>query len=63
MNFNSSISGPINLGSTKEITMNYLAKKIISINSKSKIIHTNQIEDDPIRKPNINLAKKLKMGK
>ena len=61
MNSNSSISGPINLGSTKEITMNYLAKKIISItNSKSKIIHTNQIEDDPIkRKPNINLAKKL----
>ena len=61
MNSNSSISGPVNLGSTKEITMNYLAKKIISItNSKSKIIHTNQIEDDPIkRKPNINLAKKL----
>lgn len=61
MNSNSKIKGPINLGSTKEISMNYLAKKIISItNSKSKILYMNKAEDDPIkRKPSIELAKKL----
>jgi UDP-glucuronate decarboxylase len=61
MNSNSKICGPVNLGSTKEITMNYLAKKIISkTSSDSKIIHLNKVADDPIkRKPSIKLAKEL----
>lgn len=51
----SSINGPINIGNPFEVTMNDLAKIILSkIVSESKIRYTNPLLDDPkIRKPNI----------
>lgn len=61
MNSKRSIKGPINIGSSNEITVSFLAKKIIELtNSKSKIINKKKPEDDPIkRKPDLSLAKKL----
>tara|TARA_B100001059_G_C17825507_1_gene581097 strand:+ start:1609 stop:2541 length:933 start_codon:yes stop_codon:yes gene_type:complete len=56
-----SIKGPINIGSNNEISVSFLAKKIIELtNSKSKITYKKKAEDDPIkRKPDLSLAKKL----
>ncbi len=61
MNSKDNISGPINIGSTNEQTILFLAKKIIKMtNSKSIIIFINKQKDDPIkRKPDISLAKKI----
>lgn len=54
----SSIGGPINIGNPFEITINDLAKIILSKTlSESKIRYTNALLDDPkIRKPNITKA-------
>jgi len=63
MNTNKNITGPINIGSSNEITILNLAKKIIRItNSKSKINFIKLPEDDPVRrKPDLKEAKeKLK---
>jgi len=56
-----SVTGPINLGNPREITILELAELIIEItNSKSDIVTRPLPEDDPIkRKPDITLAKKL----
>ena len=58
MNSNNDITGPINLGSTNEISIRELAKKIIKLtNSNSKIIYEPLPNDDPKRrKPSVNLA-------
>jgi UDP-glucuronate decarboxylase len=60
---NSKEFGPINLGNPEEFTILDFAKKIIALtNSKSKIIFTPKLQDDPRkRKPDITKAKeKLK---
>lgn len=51
----SSINGPINIGNPFEVTINDLAKIILSKTlSKSKIQYTSALLDDPkVRKPNI----------
>jgi len=53
-------TGPVNLGNTREISIEYLAKTIINLtNSKSKIVYEKLPEDDPKRRsPDIGLAKK-----
>jgi len=53
-------TGPVNLGSPIDISVNDLAQIIIRMTgSKSKIIHLSLPEDDPKqRKPDISLAKK-----
>ncbi len=53
------ITGPINLGNPHEITINELAKKIITLTgSKSRIEYTVMPQDDPLkRNPDISLAK------
>ncbi len=60
MNSKNSISGPINIGSSNEKSIIYIAKKIIKMtNSKSDIILKNKLQDDPIkRKPSLLLAKR-----
>ena len=52
--------GPVNIGNNKENSMNYLAKRIISITkSKSRIVYKKIPQDDPLkRKPNL---KKIKL--
>jgi UDP-glucuronate decarboxylase len=56
-----SVTGPINLGNPREITILELAELIIEItNSKSDIVTRPLPDDDPIkRKPDITLATKL----
>ena len=56
----SNLSGPVNLGSKKEINIKNLAKLIIKLtNKKTEIIYLNEISDDPKwRNPEIELAKK-----
>ena len=53
--------GPVNLGNNKENSMNYLAKRIISITkSKSRIVYKKIPQDDPLkRKPNLKKIKAL----
>jgi UDP-glucuronate decarboxylase len=55
----SKICGPINLGNPQEITIAYLAQKIMELtNSSSRISFLPLPSDDPTRrKPDINLAK------
>jgi len=57
---NSNLTGPINLGNPKEISILELAKKIIRLtNSGSKIVFKPLPKDDPRqRQPNIDKAKK-----
>ena len=57
---NSKINEPVNLGNPKEVTIEYLAKKIIGIvRSNSKIRHLSMPQDDPQRrKPDISKARK-----
>ena len=52
--------GPVNIGNPTEISINFLASKIISLtNSKSNIKNLQLPKDDPLRrKPKIDLAKK-----
>lgn len=49
----------INIGNEKELSINELAEKIVlTINSKSKVIHTERAPDDPHRRrPDITKAK------
>lgn len=58
METDSSVSGPINLGNPRELTVMELAKMIIQqTGSDSKIVFDKLPEDDPVkRKPNIDLA-------
>ncbi|MGD8523281.1 MAG: SDR family oxidoreductase [Desulfobacterales bacterium] len=60
MNTADEFTGPVNLGNPVEYSINKLAKKIIGLtDSKSKIVHRQLPEDDPLqRQPNIELAKK-----
>jgi UDP-glucuronate decarboxylase len=53
--------GPVNVGSSNEVRIIDLAKKIIELtNSQSKIIYNSLPEDDPQRRrPDISLAKKV----
>lgn len=55
------IKTPINIGNPTELTINEIATIIKNkINKKCKIIHVNEMKDDPkVRKPNIDLAKKV----
>jgi len=55
------ISGPINLGNPKELTVKDLALLILDMTqSKSKLIFKDLPQDDPVRRmPNISNAKKL----
>ncbi len=59
MNTPADITGPINLGSTHEVSINEIANLIISLTgSTSKIEHKTLPEDDPTqRKPDITKAK------
>ncbi len=59
MNSDDEITGPINLGNTKEFTILELATKTIELlQSKSKLVYKPLPEDDPCqRQPNIELAK------
>ena len=52
--------GPVNIGNPTEISINFLASKIISLtNSESNIRYLQLPKDDPLRrKPIIDLAKK-----
>lgn len=56
-----SVTGPINLGNPREFTILELASIIIRIiGSKSKIIHKELPQDDPMkRRPDISKAQKL----
>lgn len=59
--FAKNVHMPINLGNPKETSINQLANFIINLtNSKSKIVYSNDLIDDPKkRKPDISKAKKL----
>ncbi len=61
MDTDSYVSGPINLGNPREMTVLELAEMIIKkTGSKSEIVFDKLPEDDPVkRKPNIELAIKL----
>lgn len=61
METDKSFMGPINLGNPHEFTVKELAEKVVSmIGTKSKIIYKDLPIDDPkIRRPNIDLAKKV----
>lgn len=61
METDSKVSGPINLGNPREMTVLELAKLIIQkTSSNSEIVFDNLPEDDPVkRKPNIELAIKI----
>lgn len=54
-------TGPINLGSTNEITISELAETVISlVGAKSGIVYDNELTGDPkFRRPDVSLAKKL----
>ena len=56
-----SLTTPVNLGNTEELTISELSKLILKFtNSKSKIIFKKSIKDDPKRRrPDIALAKNL----
>ena len=58
---NKNITGPVNIGSKEEISINQLAEKIIQkIKSKSKIIYAKAKKDEPIRRlPSIDLMRDL----
>lgn len=53
-------TGPVNIGSVKEITIKELADTVIKMTgSSSKIVHDKELTGDPkFRKPNISKAKK-----
>ena len=59
MNSDDEITGPINLGNTREFTILELATKIIELlQSKSKIVYKPLPQDDPCqRQPKIDMAK------
>ncbi|MBF0540500.1 MAG: SDR family oxidoreductase [Nitrospirae bacterium] len=59
MNTTDDVCGPINLGNPDEISILYLAEKLINMtNSKSKIVFEKLPQDDPTRrKPDITKAK------
>lgn len=61
MDTDSYVSGPINLGNPREMTVLELAEMIIKkTGSKSEIVFDKLPEDDPVkRKPNIELAIKI----
>jgi dTDP-glucose 4,6-dehydratase len=54
-------TGPVNCGSTHEITMRALAETIVSlVGSASPIVHVNKAPDDPERRrPDLTLARRL----
>jgi len=58
MNSSGAITGPINFGNPIEISMNNLADKIIMMTqSKSNVVHTDALQDDPRKRcPDISLA-------
>ena len=58
MNADDAFTGPVNLGNPVEFTIIELAQKIIELTqSKSKVIHADLPQDDPLqRKPDIKLA-------
>ena len=53
-------TGPVNIGNPLEFTVNELAEKVLKLTgSKSKVVHKELPQDDPVRrKPDITLAKK-----
>lgn len=57
----SGYSLPVNLGSNREITINELASRIVSLTgSRSKIVHLTPLDDDPRHKtPDITRARQL----
>ncbi|MBD3244463.1 MAG: NAD-dependent epimerase/dehydratase family protein [Candidatus Moranbacteria bacterium] len=60
-NTSDELTGPINLGNDKEITVKELAQTVLELipQSNSKIVYKNLPQDDPKqRKPDITLAKK-----
>ena len=58
---NTEYAYPINIGNNDEVTINEIAKSIISIlSSKSKIIYNDLPQDDPLkRRPDLSLAQKI----
>ena len=58
---NTEYAYPINIGNNDEVTINEIAKSIISIlSSKSKIIYNDLPQDDPLkRRPDLSLAQKV----
>jgi UDP-glucuronate decarboxylase len=59
MSTSDEFTGPVNLGNPEEYSIVELAQKIIELtDAKSKIVHRQLPEDDPLqRQPNIELAK------
>ena len=59
-----SVTGPVNLGNSVEMTIRELAEKVIDLTgSKSKLVHKPLPQDDPTQRcPDITLAKKLLGG-
>lgn len=64
METDDSVIGPVNIGNPNEVTIEELARVILSkTNSKSKISHHVLPQDDPIhRNPDITFAKKILNG-
>jgi len=59
MNTGDSFTGPVNIGNTREVTINELAEMIIKMTgSKSALVYKDLPRDDPMqRKPDISLAR------
>ena len=58
MDLEEDFTGPMNLGTNSELSINEIAKIIIKLsNSNSKIKHLDSLQDDPMqRKPDLTLA-------
>jgi UDP-glucuronate decarboxylase len=55
------VTGPVNLGNPHEIPVRHLAERVIELtNSRSRIVHRELPEDDPLQRcPDITQAKRL----
>ena len=61
MSHKEKVKSPVNIGNPTELTINEIAKIIKNkVNKKCKILYVDEMKDDPrVRKPNIELAKKI----
>ena len=59
MDTDKSFTGPLNIGTDREVLISFIASKIIELtDSKSSIVNLDSLEDDPKRRrPDLSLAK------
>ena len=59
MDTDKSFTGPLNIGTDREVPISFIASKIIELtDSKSSIVNLDSLEDDPKRRrPDLSLAK------